>query len=219
MKQPRICKTGFAAILLLLISANCMAQKASNAAGEVWKKTVGRQVDIYDTMDEQKRHLRDLSSDTTLFETIMKAVQTGKITAYSNFDHRFTEKFAFARIKQMLVHGPDTTMMVDPVTGQEVMQVIEHDIDYSVVHKYRILEEWTFNRRTGSTEIKITGIAPVQDVYVAGDFRGSRGLFWIKFNDIAGLLTQHEQYHPERTLASYIWKDYFLSDVKPGEKK
>jgi hypothetical protein len=141
------------------------------------------------------------------------------MTAYSNFDHSFTEKATFVQVKNMLIHGPDTTVMVDPVTGRELMQVIEHDIDYSTVHKYRILEDWTFNRRTGSTEIKITGIAPVQDVYVDGDFRGSRALFWIKFNEIAPMLAQYEQYHPERTIAAYIWKDYFLSDVKPGEKK
>jgi len=203
-------------LLIVLLSMNATSFAQMNTT---WKKQVGRE--IYDTVkeDDKKHHLKDLSNDSTLLEVIIAKLKAGNITAYSNYDNSFTTILSPAELNQILVPLPDTIMITDPVTGQEIMRVRRREFDYSSVHKYRILEDWTFNPLTGNTDIHIEGIAPVRDVYVDGEFRGYQALFWVRYNDVLPVLRHYDQYHPDNTLAAHIWNDYFYSDVKPAPVK
>ena len=110
--------------------------------------------------------------------------------------------------------------IVDPVTGTEIQKIIRRDFDPTVIRKYRILEEWAFNPRTGKTDIQITGIAPMLEVYGEdGSYRGSKSMFWVRYNDARPVVEKYDQMHPNHTLASLIWDDYFLSEVKPNKEK
>lgn len=203
----------------LLLGTTTFAQK-STKPGTVWKKVVIRQVSIAEPTDEKEHHLRTPGIDTTFAEKLFNAIKAGKVTAYSNFDHSFTEKRTVKQLEEILIPRPDTQLVVDPITGQEKMIVVHHDLDFDKFIKYRVLEEWTFDRSTGNTNIHITGIAPLVDIYGdAGDYRGSKAVFWVKYSEVVSLLEQYELYHLGKSLPNYIWNDYFYTDVKPqGEK-
>jgi hypothetical protein len=205
------------AFLLFYIASH--AQKNAHATGTVWKKEIGRIVELKETEDPKVHHLRNLRNDTVLLEMIVNAVMAGKITAYSSWDHYFTTKLSPKEMQEMLLSKPDTVTMVDPVTGKEMMKIVNHDFDYGAVTKWRIYEQWSFNRETGHTDIQIVGIAPMLEVYVDGNYRGMKPLFWIRYADITGILARYEEYYPNNFLAGKIWDDYFLSDVKPGAVK
>ncbi len=183
--------------------------------GEIWKKQVIRMIDFNEPEDTVMRHLRQPEPDSTLLEIMALSINAGKLTAYSSFDTRFTEKITKEDFKKMMSADPDTALLTDPVTGKEIVKVIKRDIDYSKVTKYRILEEWTYNQRTRKTEIEVIGIAPMLDIYgMDGTFRGRKPFFWVRYNDIQSLLARYELYHPHNTLASHIWEDNFKSPEK-----
>jgi hypothetical protein len=217
MNIQQLSKISFAAILLFACNTS-FAQKAGSAA--VWKKQVYRVLDMKEKEDPKEHHLKEASNDTTMLEMMVNAIRAGKITAYSNFDHSFTTKLTAAQVTEMIIPKPDTQVIVDPITGKEATRIIRHEFDYSVVNKYRLLEDWTFNPMTGKTDIQITGICPVKEIYGDnGDFRGLQAIFWLKYPDAANIIARYEQYHPNNTITAKIWNDYFYTDAKPEEQK
>lgn len=214
MNRTSFYKITFAALLCILCGA------AFAQTGEVWKKRVARIIDMAPKEDNAAHHLTDAKPDTSILEMIAPALKSGKITTYSSFDNNFTTKLTQAEINQILGAKIDTIFITDPTSGKEEVKIVHRDFDYSSIHKYRVLEEWVFNPSTGKTDIQITGIAPIRDIYGDdGVFRGVQAMFWIHYSDLRGVITKYEQYHPDNTIALHIWNDYFLNDVKPGEKK
>ena len=205
---------------LILVAAVLFVAGSSFAQTDTWKKTVSRTIDVTQKEDTITHHLTDVTEDSTLLEMMISAIKLGKLTAYSAFDHSFTTKLSVAELKEMTASRADTQIIVDPITNKEIVKIIRRDFNPYAIHKYRFLEEWTFNPGTGKTDIQITGISPMLEVYGEdGVFRGRKSMFWVKYNDVHPILARYEQAHPNHTLSSLIWDDYFLSDVKPTDKK
>jgi Gliding motility associated protein GldN len=217
MNRHQVIRIIFAAIILFA-GTNSFGQKAGSTT--VWKKQVYRVLNAMEKEDTKEHHLKNANPDTTMLEMMINAIKSGKLTAYSNYDHSFTTRLTMAQLNEMLLQRPDTQVMVDPITGKEATKVISHEFDFYAVTKYRLLEEWTFNPVTGKTDIQITGISPVRGIYGEnGDFRGIQSIFWLKYPDVINIIARYEQYHPDNTIASKIWNDYFSSDTKPEAQK
>ena len=216
MNHPSLFRFTFS-VLLVMAGLQCFAQKATPTA---WKKTVTRTIDLSEKEDSKKHHLKDAGNTTYLAEIMINDITAGKLTAYSNFDVNFSNKLTAAEVKQMFGATKDTVTVQDPVTGREVVKVVTRDVNYEIMQKFRLLEEWTFNPATGKTDIQITGIAPIKEIYgVDGSFRGVQAAFWLHYNDAQPCINRFDQSHPTGTLAMHIWDDYFLSDVKPKDAK
>ncbi len=215
MNKFLVTKSFFSAALLF-VAGSAIAQKGSNP---IWKKQVAREIDMREKEDTKVHHLKDVTFDTTLAEMITSAAKSGKIAAYSNFDH--VTKLTKIEVDQILFGDkPDTVTLTDPIDKHEIQKIIYHDFNFDAVHKYRILEDWSFNTATGNTDIHIVAVAPVREIYgEAGDFRGVQAMYWVHYTDILDILARYEHYHPNNTFAGHIWDDYFLSEVKPKAEK
>jgi len=204
----------------LLVAALIISSAAVAQSSGVWKKTVYRTLELGQKEDTVKRHLTDVTNDTTLFEIIANAIKAGKLPAYANYDHNFTTRFTSAQLKEMMGNKSDTTLIVDPVTNTEKQIIVHHEFNYDAVHKYRLLEEWSFDPATGKTDIRIEGIAPLREIYGDdGNLRGEQAMFWLRYSDARQVLNRYDKLHPAKPFASLIWEDYFYSDVKPKQAK
>ena len=204
--------------ILLFCRCTAAGQKADNApqpqVAGTWKKQVTRDIDMKPEEDTVLHHLRDQNGDISLFEMLVNAVKSGKLTAYNNIGPFFTNTLSVAALNDAMSPKTDTEVITDPVTGNSMTTVVTRDFQYSNIHKYRILEEWGYDPVAGKTEIQVTGIAPLMDVYT-GSYSGTKSVFWLHYADARGILATYEERHPDNTLASHIWKDYFRSDIKP----
>lgn len=178
----------------------------------LWKKRVWREIDTREKQNVGFRYTGDEYSGGGMFiEILIDAIKRGKIKAYSNFDDRFTQIITKEQLMEQLIPKPDTTMVTDPVTGQEMQRIVNHDFDPSSITKYRIKEDWIFDRNQGQMVVRIVGLAPVKDIVVDGDYRGSQALFWLYYPDIRGLLAQYEVFNPLNDVARYTWDEFFES--------
>jgi hypothetical protein len=191
-----------------------------DAPGIAWRKQVARLIDMREKEDTASHHLRDMSSDTSLFEMIINAIDDGRLIAYSPMDTRFSVKLSKEVVNEMVSSRVDTIMLQDPLTAEWSKKLVNNDFNYNAIHKYRILEDWTFNVASGKTKIQVVGIAPTQDVYGEdGNFRGTSNMFWLQYADARPILDIYEQYHPGNTVAGHIWDDYFKNDGKLGVQR
>lgn len=160
--------------VLMLASAVAPAQKTATH-NDTWKKIVAREVNISEKPDEKQHHFHSPGTDTGITELIYDAVRSGKVIAYNAFDTRLVEKLTTKEIENPFSIPPDTQVIVDPITGIGKITITHADIDYDRFYKYRILEEWTFDRAAGNIGINIIAVAPMMDVYGAsGDSRVQR---------------------------------------------
>ena len=188
-------------VLVLFACTKSPAQDSDLPQGIAWRKQVARELE-FGPINSKK--------DSTLAKIIVAAIRGGKVHPYSNFNHNFTYQLAGDDITDIIGTKTVTVTSIDPKTGKD--EVIKRKIEpeFTKVHKYRILEEWAFNRLTGTTEITILGIAPLFEVFGDdGDFRGIKPLFWVKYNELAGVIADDEKINKGRAMTSQIWGDYF----------
>ncbi|RYD58226.1 MAG: gliding motility protein GldN [Sphingobacteriales bacterium] len=177
----------------------------------MWKKRVWREIDTREKQNMAFRYPGDEQTGGGYFiEIILDAVKKGKIKAYSNMDDRFTSALSKEQILEMLMGTLDTIMIDDIMTGEKIMKVTRREFDPNVVTKYRIKEDWIFDRNLGRMTTRIIGIAPIKDIYNEdGSFRASQAVFWLYYPHIREMLAQYEVFNPENDVARMTWDDYF----------
>ncbi len=188
-----------------------VAWQSVREADILYKKRVWREID---TREKQNMAFRYPGDDYTgggyFIEIVLDAVKKGKVKAYSNMDDRFTTALTKEQIMEFLIGKPDTTMVEDPITGQMTMKITQREFNPDVVTKYRIKEDWIFDRNIGRITSRIIGIAPIQDKYNEdGTFRASQAIFWLYFPEIRPMLAQYEVFNPENDVARMTWDEYF----------
>lgn len=177
----------------------------------LWKKRVWREIDTREKSNVGFRYAGDEHTGGGMFiEILIDAIKTGKITAYSAVDDRFTTLMTKQDLMEKVAGKTDTATVIDPITGEEIKRIRVTDFKPETITKFRVKEDWIFDRNLGQMVVRIVGIAPVQDVYGdAGDYRGSQALFWLYYPDIRNLLAQHEVFNPQNDLARLTWDEYF----------
>ena len=213
MRKSRSFRLCFA---VLLISATTYGRPYPPPDGS-WKKRVERIVELREAEEKPtKGKLREVTNGRSLLEMLIEGIKSGKAVAYSNWDNTFSTRLTPQQFNEIVVGKTDTEVVEDPVTGKTTRVTRTREFRPEVIAKYRTLEDWSFNPVTGKTEIQIIGIAPISDIYGDdGVFRGVQALFWVKFADVAAIVAKHAEYHPDYSLVSQVWNDYFMSDVKP----
>jgi gliding motility associated protien GldN len=178
----------------------------------LWKKRVWREIDVREKQNVAFRYPGDENTGGGYFiEILMDAIKKGKIKAYSNFDDRFTQAFTKEQILEQMTGKDDSTEVPDPVTGQVKIVVTHKEFDVERVTKYRLKEDWIFDRNLGRMVVRIIGIAPIVDNIDPNTLlsRGQSSLFWIYYPEARGILAQYEVYNPDNDVQRLTWDDFF----------
>lgn len=180
-------------------------------ADVLWKKRVWREIDTRQKQNMAFRFPGDDNSGGGMFiEIILDAVKKGKIKAYSTMDDRFTTALSKEQILEMTSGTLDTFFVDDPVTGEPTQIIKRQDFNPEIVTKFRLKEDWIFDRNLGRMVVRIIGMAPLKDVYNEdGSYRASTPMFWIYYPEMRDLLAQYEVFNPENDVARMTWDEFF----------
>ncbi|MBL7683564.1 MAG: gliding motility protein GldN [Flavipsychrobacter sp.] len=190
---------------------NPLLPQAVREADIMWKKRVWREIDIREKQNMAFRYPGDDYTGGGYFiEIILDAVKKGKIKAYSNMDDRFTTSLSQQQIVELLVGKPDTSIVIDPETGQEKIVISQKEFDPDIVTKYRLKEDWYIDRNTGRMHRQIIGMAPIKDVYNDdGSYRTSQAVFWLYYPEITPMMAQYEVFNPDNDMSRLTWYEFF----------
>jgi len=179
----------------------------------LWKKRVWREIDTREKQNVAFRYAGDENTGGGMFiEILIDAIKKGRIPAYKNFDDRFTTPMTKEDIMESVAGKTDTIQIDDPITGGTITKIVNKDFDPSTITKYRMKEDWIFDRNQGQMVVRIVGIAPVKDIYGdGGDYRGSQAMFWIYYPACRELLAQYEVFNPQNDVMRYTWDEFFES--------
>lgn len=114
----------------------------------------------------------------------------------------------------------DTIRVIDPETYEEKVTVVKNDFDWSTVTKFRIKEDWVFDKESSTMVVRILGIAPIREVIDknTGDSRGTEAMFWMYYPDFRDYLIKYEVFSDENDAVRMTWDDilemrYFTSYI------
>ena len=159
-----------------------------------------------------------------LFDVIRYALETeGSLTAYSTGpagdDDEFRYTMTPSEVDSMLNHIVIIPQF-DPVTG-EVIGSMEAatTINSQDIVRYRIKEDWVWDRQRSQRHIRIIGLAPIiEKKDDEGNSQGLAPLFWLYYPECRYVFANAECYNYEndaqrRTFEEIFQKRYFSSYI------
>ncbi len=185
----------------------------------LYTQRVWREIDIREKINLPFRYqANDDNGDQRFVSILVNAVRQelkkGNAIAFSAEDDRFTTFLDSAAFEKAL--GGDNVCDTLPVyniydpTKIDSFVVTCPKLNPDDIVKFRIKEEWVFDREASRMFVRILGIAPCKTQF-APDGKTERGvspLFWIYYPDLRGVLARHEVYNPKNMgISRMTWEE------------
>lgn len=157
-------------------------------ADVMFAKRIWQDIDLREKMNMPLYYpLEESSGMKSLFDVIKDALLVeGSITAYSTGVTGREDDFRTPLLRsdvQSMLEKPDTTFTEDPDTGElvPVYQVIK--TTSQDIKRYRVKEDWFFDKQRSERYVRIIGIAPLKERRDEnGEATGAyETLFWLYF--------------------------------------
>ncbi|RYZ42605.1 MAG: gliding motility protein GldN, partial [Sphingobacteriales bacterium] len=181
----------------------------------LFAEKVWRELDLREKMNQSFRYEAVDDNGSQLFiNMLMKAVQSGQVTAFS--DDRFSTPMSIESINGLTMGQADTVpqydvKQIDKIVGYVVTRA---SFDAKSVNKLRLKEEWVFDRESSRMFVRILGIAALKTEFIPGTTkeRASSVMFWVYYPDLRPMLAKAEVYNPKNMGQSRMtWEELFES--------
>ena len=186
----------------------------------LFSERVWREIDIREKMNQVFRYkAEDDNGDQRFISILVRTVRSGKLTAFSGDDDRFTTPLDSAGFEKALTGG-STECATEPVYDLNDPTKIDHYVRIcptlgpDEIVKFRIKEDWVFDREASRLFCRIIGIAALKTIFGADKKTeiGAQPLFWIYYPDLRPTLAKYEVYNPKNMGQSRMtWEELFES--------
>ena len=191
-----------------------------------WEKRIWRVIDV-----REKMNLPFAFPEDPFFKILSEAATKGDLPVYSTDEDgaKFKKRMSTDDVLSML-SKTDTVVTFDPETYEEKIQIVNNDINWEDVKRFRLKEVWFFDKETSEMEVRILGIAPMIDVKDnEGNFRFEKPMFWVYYPQARELFARHrvftmggntnatisgEDVFEMRYFASFIYRESNVYDRK-----
>jgi gliding motility associated protien GldN len=184
----------------------------------VFKERVWSEIDIREKMNQVFGYMsNEDNGNQRLISIIVQAVMNGDVTAFNANDDRFTTPLSKEEFVKTLGGGVDTVMTRDidgVATG--TCNITPRDVSPDSIYKFRIKEDYIFDKEASRLVRRIIGIAPMMKRYLSdGTAVGDDlyPLFWIYYPDIRPTFAKVQVYNPKNNGARMSWDDLFESHM------
>jgi gliding motility associated protien GldN len=149
-------------------------------------------------------------------KAVRDQLRNGNAIAFNGDDDRFTTFLDSAGFEKAVSGGGqcDTVPVycLDDPTKICKYTVVCNTLNPDDIVKFRVKEEWVFDREASRMFVRILGIAPCKTLLAPDGVteRGVTPLFWIYYPDIRGALAKYEVYNPKNMGNSRMtWEELF----------
>ena len=193
-----------------------------------WEKRIWRIVDVREKMNKTF-----IWPENPFINILLGAATEGEIQLYSTLDDKFTTPLEISEVESM-GSSRDTIVTFDPDTYEEQIRVVNNELNWEDIKRFRIKEIWFFDEETSTMQVRILGIAPLKEEYDDnGNFKFEYPMFWAYYPDCREILAREEAYNPlndaqrmswedvmeMRFFDSYVWKESNVEDRRIQDYK
>lgn len=184
----------------------------------VFKERVWSEIDIREKMNQVFGYAsNEDNGNQRLISIIVQAVMNGDVTAFDASDDRFTTPLSKTDFMKTFGGGIDTVQRRD-IDGQPtgICEIRPRQIVADSIYKFRIKEDYIFDKEASRLVRRIIGIAPMMKRYLSdGTTVGDDlyPLFWVYYPDIRATFAKVQVYNPKNNGARMSWDDLFESHM------
>jgi len=185
----------------------------------IYREKVWREIDIREKINLPFRYSADDDNGNQRFIAILlNTIKSGEVTAFdASVDDRFTTPMTLDDIGSKLAGSCDTIMVPDmekdPTLSKGIMKesVVCEEFNMDDITKFRIKEEWVFDKESSRLYVRILGIAPVKTFTDknTGKELGTAPIFWVYYPDMRPALAKYEVYNGKNFGARMSWEELF----------
>lgn len=195
----------------------------------MFSKRVWREMDLRD-----KVNMIFASPKSRLITILTDAIQAGELTAYdassTKNDVNGDEFSAVLKAEEAMARFADSVLVpIFDKDGNQTGTVIKAgEFNPDSIIKFRIKEDWIFDKQRSVFEPRIVGIAPMVRISAAGQAFDEQPAFWIYFPEVRQLLVtkavvnrgndatglSYDDIFIKRLFASYIVKESNAEDLR-----
>lgn len=195
-------------------------------ADVMYTQRIWQEIDLREKINHPFYYpVRPIANRKNLFDVIKDALLLdGSIVAYhpgpTNDDDEFTTPMSTEQLNSEIFNVTKTMENYDLVTGDRIQDTtVIIKLDSRDVTRYRIKEDWIWDRQRGERYVRIIGICPMQEKF--DDFGVSKGykpLFWLYYPECRYVFAHADAYNPlndaqRRTFEELFQKRFFSSYI------
>ncbi|NEU08703.1 gliding motility protein GldN [Flavihumibacter sp. R14] len=177
----------------------------------MFSKRVWREIDLRDKMN-----MVFASPKGRLIDVIMDAVMAGELTAYdataTKEDVNGDEFSTVLKPEDAMSKFADSVLVpiFDSEGNQTGTTVKPGEFNADSIVKFRIKEDWIFDKQRSVFEPRIIGIAPMMKVKAAGQVFDDQPAFWIYFPEVRQILVTKEVVNRRNDATGLSYDDVFM---------
>ena len=207
-------------------------------ADVMWSRKIWREIDLRQKMNhplyypENDGVAHTIEDRKSLIDVLYSAINEGSVTAYGNpsMDDEFRQPMTPDEIKSIggaketIEEAVNWEKVANGMTEEEALErnAVVIPFNRNSVRKWRLKEEWFFDKQRSVMDVRIIGMAPLQEDRdeVTGQLTGGFSpLFWVYFNEAREILINAEVFNlvkndaERRTYDDIFWKRMFSSTI------
>ena len=186
----------------------------------VYRHKIWREIDAREKINLPFRYTADENNGNQRFISILlKAIQDGEVTAFSNIDDRFTTPLTLDEVSKVVTGGSITIDIYDSLGNPIGQKTVQNEVNLDSFYKFQIKEEVVFDKEASRLFWRILGIAPVKKMLTSTGIQiGDQAypIFWVYYPDLRPIFAKYEVYNGKNYGARMTWEELFENRMFSG---